>query len=207
MANPTVVQVSKQAPQFWDMLQAQQQLAFQGNQAALQAVSKAWAPVLQTGAVPYGFSAGLDALLKSNIIDTGAANTANAMNAQDLRLKQESGGANVLPTGTQEALKAQTAELGGQATAKNLAAEKIAGYDQGLKNLEGGTQAELGVASGENETGLAGATNEAGNLALSAGAEEKKENMASGPLAIAGSIIGDISSLAGAATGLAGIGK
>lgn len=202
MPNKDVMATADSATQFFDTLQAQQQQAFGGNQAALSIVSNAWAPVAQSGAIPYGYSPGLDALLKSNIIDTGAAATANAQNAADLRLKQESGGASVLPSATQEALKDNIAATGQQATAKNLAAEKEAGYQQGVTNLKDLTSSELGIASGEDETGLGSNANSAGGLALNAGKEVFNEAQATGPLAMAGSIIGDIGGAVGDITGI-----
>jgi hypothetical protein len=168
MANPTVSSVATDSNQFYDTLMGEQNQAFAGNQAALQAVSSAWAPVLQTGAVPYGYSAGLNSLLDSNAINQGAAATANAQDAAALQEKQAAGGANVLPTGAQAQINADIAATGAQKTAQTLTGIKEAGYQQGATNLEGATQAELGVASEENETGLATNAIGAGNLALTA---------------------------------------
>jgi hypothetical protein len=205
MANPTVSSVATDSNQFYDTLMGEQQQAFAGNQAALQAVSSAWQPVLATGAVPYGYSAGLDSLLTSNAIQQGAAATANAENAAALQEKQAAGGANVLPTRAQDQINAQIAATGAQKTAQTLTGIKEAGYQQGVSNLEGGTQAELGIASGENETGLATGATGSGNLALSAGAEQFKENQETGPLSIAGSILGDIGTAAGDITGIGNV--
>jgi hypothetical protein len=192
MANPTVIGVAQQGSQFFDTLQAQQQQAFGGNQAALQALSSAWAPVLQTGAVPYGYSAGLDSLLSSNAIQQGAAATANAQNAAALQEKQASGGANVLPTGAQDQINASIAATGAQKTAQTLTGIKESGYQQGTANLEGATQAELGIAGGENETGLAEGATGAGALALNAGQAQWQENQVTSPLNLTSSFLGDI---------------
>jgi hypothetical protein len=188
MASPGVIQASQSGLNFMNTLQAQQGTAFAGNQAALTSLSNAWAPVLSTGAVPYGYSAGLDSLLQSQIRNNGAQATANAENASALQQKQQSGGANVLPQGTQEAINAEIEAKGQQTTATNLAQEKEAGYQQGITNLEGGTQAELGIASGENETGLTSGAIGAGGLGL-AGAEARwQQNQTSSPAAILGDI-------------------
>lgn len=194
------MKIADQAPQFFDTLQAQQQQAFQGNQAALDAISAAWKPVLQTGVIPYGFSPAMDQLLQSNVIDTGITGEVNASNAAALRQQQLSGGANVLPTGASAQIDADIKALGQQKIAEGLQREKMAGYEQGFKNLMGGTQAELGIAGAENETGLASAANSAGNLALSAGAERFKENQANsmfskvmGTLGAVGNFAKDIS--------------
>ena len=139
--------VGQSALNFMNQLQGEQTAAFTGNQAALTSLSNAWAPVLQTGQVPYGYSTGLDSLLKSNIINQGATATANAENAAQLQERQMSGGApGAAPQGAQEAINAEIEAKGQQAAASNLAQEKIAGYEQGLKNLTGATQAELGIA-------------------------------------------------------------
>lgn len=192
--------VGQAALSFMDQLQGEQTAAFGQNQAALQAISSAWAPVLQTGAIPYGFSPGLDAMLKSNIINQGAQATTNAENASLLRQRQESGGApSAASQGAQEAINAEIEAKGQQQTASNLAQEQIAGYEQGVKNLEGATQAESAIASGANETGLAGATTGAGSLGLNAAMAQWKQNQTSSPSAILGDIgqaTGDVSGIA-----------
>ena len=137
-------------------------------------------------------------MLQSNIRNTGAQATANAENASALQQKQAGGGANVLPTGSQAAVNAEIEAKGQQATATNLAGEKQAGYEQGIKNLEGGTQAELGIASGENETGLASAATGAGGLGLAGAEAQWQENQTSSPAAILGDIgagVGDVGGL------------
>jgi hypothetical protein len=188
MANSSVIQASQSGLNFMNTLQAQQSTAFAGNQAALSSLSSAWAPVLATGAVPYGYSAGLDSLLQTNIRNNGAQATANAENASALQEKQASGGANVLPTGSQEAVNAEIEAKGQQTTATNLAQEKEAGYQQGITNLNAATGAELGIASGENETGLASAATGAGSLGLSGAEAQWQENQGSSPAAILGDI-------------------
>jgi len=208
MANPTVIDVAQQAPQFFDTLQAQQQQAFQGNQAALNAVSQAWAPVLQTGAVPYGFSAGLDNLLQSNVISTGTTAEVNAANAAALQQRQLAGGApGAAPAGAQAQINADIAATGQQQIAKGLQAEKIAGYQQGVTNLEAGTRAELGIAGAEEAPQLGQAATGAGGLALSAGEAQFNENQISSPMNIAKGVIGDVTSAAGAITGIGDVGS
>lgn len=167
----------------------------------MQTISNAWAPVLQSGAVPFGYSAGLDQLLQSNAIQQGSAATANATNAAALQEKQASGGANVLPTGASAQIGADIAATGAQKTAQNLTGIQEAGYQQGLSNLEGGTQAELGVAGGENETGLAEAATGSGALALNAGQAQFQENQLTSPLNLTSSILSDIDKGVAAYTG------
>lgn len=188
MANPGVVQAGQSGLNFMNTLQAQQNQAFAGNQAALTSLSGAWEPVLSSGAIPYGYSPQLDNLLQTNIRNNGAQATTNAENASALQQKQQGGGANVLPSGSQAAVNAEIEAKGQQATATNLAGEKQAGFEQGLKNLEGATGAELGIASGENETGLASAATGAGGLGLAGSEAQWQENQTSSPAAILGDI-------------------
>lgn len=205
MANPVVSATAGSGLDFYGTLQGQQQQAFQGQQAALSAVNSMWAPIMSTGAIPYGYSAALDSLLRSNDINEAAAGTTNAMNAENLRLQQESGGANVLPSGATAQIQADIGATGAQSEAQTLANEKIAGYQQGLQNVEGATSAELGVASGENAAGTANAATNAGNLALNAGNTQWQENQATSPLNVAKSVLGDIGTAAGDITGIGNV--
>lgn len=202
MANPGVIATEQSALNFMNELQGQQTQAFSENQTALTALSNAWKPVLESGAVPYGYSQGLDSLLKSNIINQGATATSNAENASLLRQRQESGGAGMAPQGSQEAINALIEAKGQQSTAQNLANEKIAGYQQGETNLEGATKAELGIAGNANEVGLAGATTTAGDLGLKSAQEQWKENQGGN----IGNILGKIGDTAvGVAKGVTGV--
>jgi hypothetical protein len=200
MPNPNVKQVSNSALNFMNTLQGEQQTAFAGNQAALQSLQSAWAPILAGGAIPAGYSPGLDSMLQSQIRSNGAQGTSNAENASELQQRQAGCGNNALPTGSQEAVNAQIEATGQQDTAKNLQAEKTADYQQGVTNLTSASQAELGIAQGEDETGLASGSNSAGGLASSAGQAEWQENQTSSPAAI----LGDIGSAAGDATSIFG---
>lgn len=206
MANAIVKDVADQSNEFFDQLQSQQQTMFGENQTALDTLSKAWAPVLATGTVPYGYSAGLDSMLQANVLQTTSQATSNAENAEALQQKQQSGGANVAPTGANAAVNAEILAKGQQAQGTGLQQEKIAGYEQGLKNLEGGTQAENDIIEGTNPEKAAEAATGAGSLAETAGAEEFKENQETGPLAIASSITGDFANVAKGVGSLAGAG-
>jgi hypothetical protein len=204
VANPIVASTASSAAAFFDSLQAEQSQAFSGNQAALNALQSAWSPILAGGSIPAGYSPGLDAMLQSQIRSQGAQATANATDAAALQQKQASGGANVLPTGANAAVNAEIQATGQQKTAAGLQAEKTADYQQGVANLEGATSAELGIASGENETGLASAATGAGGLGLNAAEAQWQENQTSSPAAILGDIgqgVSDAAGLAGMASG------
>jgi hypothetical protein len=204
MANPVVKSVADEGLNFYNTLVGQQQQEFGENQTALTALSKAWAPVLTSGAVPYGYSPALDSLLQANVIQTGTQAESNATNAAAMQEKQESGGANVLPTGANAQINADILATGQQKIASGLQQEKIAGYQQGLSNLEGGTKAELGIADATNPAEAAKATEGAGSMAEEAGAEEFKENQETGPMAQFSNITGGLANLGKSAEGFAG---
>ena len=204
MANQSVIDIANAAPNFYNTLVGQQQQAFGENQAALQALSKAWAPVLTSGSVPYGYSPALDSLLQANAIQTGTQAETNTMNAAALKEQQESGGANVMPSGANDAINAQITATGQQKIASGLQQEKIAGYEQGLSNLEGGTKAELGIADATDPSKAASAAEGAGQLAVGAGAERFKENQETGGLAQFEGISSGLANLGKAASGFAG---
>lgn len=210
MSNPVVKAVANEGLDFFNTLQGQQQTMFGENQTALQALSKAWGPVLSSGAVPYGYSPGLDAMLQANVMDTSATATTNAENAEALQQKQASGGANVAPTGSNEAINAEILARGQQSEATGLQQEKIAGYQQGLANLEGATSAEEGIMKDTDSTAAANAVVNAGNMAEKAGVDEWTENQATGsPMAIMkdiGAGVGLATQIAGAGAGFAGMG-
>ena len=204
--NPAVVDIANSSPEFFHSLVSQQQEMFGENQTAMNAITKAWAPVLSSGAVPYGYSAGLDSMLQANVLQTSATATANAENAAALQEKQASGGANVGPTGSNEAINAEILARGQQAAATGLQQEKIAGYEQGVSNLEGATSAEEAVMKNTDPTAAANAATQAGNLALNAGKEEFSESQADSGFATLGKVTGAIGDVAGAAAKVAGLG-
>jgi hypothetical protein len=210
MSNPVVKAVANEGLDFFNTLQGQQQTMFGENQTALQALSKAWGPVLSSGAVPYGYSAGLDSMLQANVLQTTSQATSNAENAEALQQKQQSGGANVAPTGANAAVNAEILAKGQQAQGTGLQQEKIAGYEQGLKNLEGGTQAENDILNATDPSKAANAVVNAGNMAEKAGTDEFNENQETGsPMAIMKDIsagVGLATQIAGAGAGFAGMG-
>lgn len=178
-------------------------MAFGNQEAAYNAVNSMWAPVIKSGAIPYGYSPQLDQLLQANIMSTGSQAEANAMNEAALQAKQASGGADVLPSGAQEAINAQIAATGQQKIASGLQQEKISGYQQGVSNLEAATQATLGAAGLESPTGLASGAVGAGGLQLQAGEAQFAENQATSGWADLGHVAGAIGDIG---QGMSGIG-
>jgi len=200
MANPGVVEAAQSGLNFMNTLQAQQNQAFQGNQTALNAVQNAWGNILAGGAIPPGYSAGLDAMLKTNISNNAAQGDVNAKNAAMLQQRQASGGA-AAPAGANAAVNAEIDASSNASKNANLTAEQTANYQQGVTNLEAATQGELGVATGENEVGLAGASTGAGQLGLAGSQATWQENQTSSPAAI----LGDIGQAAGDVAGIMAI--
>jgi hypothetical protein len=204
MANAVVKSIANEGLDFFNELQSQQQTFWGENQQALTALSKAWAPVLSSGIVPYGYSPGLDSLLQSNVIQTAGQATTNAENAAALQQKQATGGADVAPTGANEAINAEILAKGQQSEASGLQQEKIAGYQQGLANLEGATNAEQGIIEATNPEKAAEAATGTGNLAETAGNAEFEENQQTGPLATFQGVSSGLANLGKAASGFAG---
>jgi hypothetical protein len=204
MGNQVVKNVADQGWQFYQNLINQQQQEFGESQSAITALQKAWGPVLTSGAVPYGYSPQLDSLLQANDIQTGTTAETNAENAAAMQEKQESGGADVGPTGSNEAINAQILATGQQKIAQSLQQEKIAGYSQGLSNLEGGTKAELGIADAADPTKGAEAAAGTGAMAEKAGADEFQENQETGGMATFEGVASGLGNLGKAASGFAG---
>ena len=205
MANPQVTSLSEASPAFFQQLNQDQQEAFAGSQQALDSISQAWQPILQGGAVPFGYTEQLDNLLQSQDINQGNAAITNSENAAALKEQQASGGANVAPTGAQAQINAAISDEGQSAINQALSGTQEAGYQQGLENLEGGTNAELGIASEENPAGLANAATNALNAGVNAGNTEWKENQAGSFMNVLGGITGDVSNVANAAAKFASL--
>jgi hypothetical protein len=165
-SNPQTTDLANEDSQFMQTLQNEQGTTFANQQSALNTINQANAPLVAGGAYQYGFSTAEDQALQSNIENQGATATQNSVAAEQLREQQQSGGAEVLPSGAQAALETQARETGAQQTAAQLGQEKIAGYKQGNENFENATKAEESVAELENPTGFAGAANNAGQNSL-----------------------------------------
>lgn len=175
---------------FTSTLMGEQNAAWGTNQAASQMLMAAWSPVLQSGQIPYGYSPALDTALRTGIVNQGTQATANAVNAQLLREQQESGGAQVLPTGANEQVEAVTEAVGQQKTAEALTQEREAGFNQGITNLEGATKGIAGAAELESPTGIASAASSAGGELNAAATEQYNQNQNSLLKQVLGGAIG-----------------
>lgn len=181
--------------QFQQLMEHEQNTAFQGQQEALNTINQAMTPLVKGGAYQYGFSTAEDQALQSQIENAGATATANTVAAQQLREQQATGGAGGLPTGAQEALETQARETGAQKTAAQLGQEKELGYQTGRENFLAGTQAEEQVASLENPAAFANAATNAGDLSLNAIKNVDTNNANSLTAKLLGGTIGGIGSM------------
>jgi len=154
--------------EFYKMMQQEQTTTFGESQSLLDAIKGSWDSILAAGPGQLGYTPEENTALRTGITDTGATATANAINSTDLRMKQQGGGANVLPTGAGEALTENATVLGNQSTAEQLNAETAADYAQGLTNFNNATTVLSGTAGLENPVGTANATTGAGSNATSA---------------------------------------
>lgn len=187
--------LAKEEKQFMETLQNEQDTQFTNEQEAQNEIQNAWSPIIKGGAYQYGFSTAEDQNLISQIESGGATATENAVSAQQLREQQMSGGADVLPSGTQSAIEATQRELGAQATATNLLKEKELGYQTGRERFSEATGAEKDVASLANPTGYAGAAVEAGNAAEGAQQQVDKMNANSFTSKLLGGLTGGLGNL------------
>jgi hypothetical protein len=177
------------------------------TQEAAQAQVNQAASAFMSGNIPFGYSPALDQLLQANVMQTGSQGISNAINALQLQLKQQSGGASTAPSGASAALEAQVEATGQQGIAQGLQAEKIAGYQQGAANLKAGMEGELGVAESANPNAAANASTGVSQAAASSAEQMFQEQQATGPLAVAGKIIGDVSEGIGDVVGIGDIGS
>lgn len=203
-ATPEDTSLAKSQKQFMETLQNEQNIQFANEQEAQNAIQSAWSPIIKGGAYQYGFSTAEDQNLISQIESGGATATENAVNAQQLREQQMSGGADVLPSGAQSAIEAQQRELGAQATATNLLQEKELGYQVGRENFAKATGAEEAVANLANPTGYAGAASEAAKNAQTS--QQHVDTMNANSLTsklLGGAIGGTVGYLTGGAAGAA----
>lgn len=138
------------------------------NQQYLAQLDAAWNPILAGGAYQYGFSVPEDQLLQSQIETAGAQQTTNTINAEQLREQQATGGASSGPTGGNEALEAMAAQTQAQSTAQSLAAEKLAGYQQGNTNFLNATNVKQGLVAATNPNQAAATAISGGEAAMSA---------------------------------------
>lgn len=153
---------------FYNTMMGEQQLTFGQNQALLDMLKNTWSPILNAGPGQQGFTPQENAALRTDITNTGAIANTNAINADLLRTQQQTGGANVLPSGASNVLADDATILSGQNTANALTSETAANYAQGLANFNNASTVLSGTAGLENPVGFGGAANQAGGNATSA---------------------------------------
>lgn len=153
---------------FLQQMTTEQETQYATQQPLLAQVQQTWAPILAAGPNQEGYSEAENNAQRAEIQNQGTAAQANATDAEALREKQQSGGANVLPSGASDQINADINILGGQKTAQGLEAETAANYAQGRQNFENATTAESGVAGLQNPIGYAGATTNAEGQATNA---------------------------------------
>jgi len=198
MGGPTGQQKANQKAQaaFYNQMTQEQSITFGEDQELLNSIKAIELPILMAGPNQYGFTTAEDEALKSEIINTGARQTAGAIDAAMQRAKQATGGTAVLPTGAGEELELNADVLGRQATSTNLLNEKLAGYAAGKQNYQTalaaltGAPGELASASSPFISGV----NAAGGNANQS-AEEVYQAESSIPMAILGGVMGGVSNI------------
>lgn len=153
---------------FYNTMTQEQATTFGEHQDLYNQIKAVSLPILQAGPNSYGFTPEEDALLRGEISSQADQATTNAVNAQQLREKQLSGGAAVLPSGAQEQLELQARELGGQAKAQQLTGERLTGYQVGQQKYGQALSALTGEQQLISPTSYATAATGAGESATGA---------------------------------------
>lgn len=181
---------SKAQDAFYKTMVGQQESQFANQTDLLNTIRGVWTPILQAGPSQEGFSPAMDQALKAQITDQTAAATANAINAQELREKQETGGAPVLPSGAQAQLEEQAKVLGQQAKAAGIQKETVENYATGRQNFLAAQNALSGTAELMNPVAYSGEAVAGGKSAFDAANAVSQANQAGSFGNIVGGIVG-----------------
>jgi hypothetical protein len=153
---------------FYNTMTQQQATAFAENQDLYKTVKSVTEPIVQAGPNQYGFTPAEDQLLRGQISSSASQAEANSINAEQLRERQQAGGASLLPTGATAQLATDVNVLGEQQKATNLTNERLAGYQAGNQNYLQALNALTGEQNIVNPTSYASAATGAGNAATGA---------------------------------------
>jgi hypothetical protein len=135
---------------------------FGNNQNILASITGALEPVVKAGPSQYGFSAGEDAALRTQALDTNAAASQQTSNAVRSAMAARGGGNVYLPTGSEAVIEGQLAQTAAQKQADAQLGITERGYETGRQNFFG-AEGALAGAPGELEAPITSA----GNSALS----------------------------------------
>jgi len=170
MGGPSKAAKDNQAAQtaFMKATTDQQNTAFGEQQQILREIQAVSLPLLMAGPNQYGFTPEQDALLKGQILDNEGQAIAHSLNAEELRERQSTGGADLMSSGGKAQVQAMTNVLAEQDKAKQLTSEKLEGYKAGAAKYQMGLAALTGNAGMLNPTAYTTAATGAENAATGA---------------------------------------
>lgn len=175
---------------FYEALKAQQSAAFGQQQALFSAIRNVYDPIIAAGPNQYGFAGAEDRALRTQATEGTAAGYRAAEKATSEALAARGGGNTFLPSGAEADIHARVAgAAAGQESEQQLGITK-AGYDVGRQAFDKATGVEMGVATGYNPLGYAGAATGAGSSAFNMATEIQKANAAASPWGTIGGIVG-----------------
>lgn len=174
---------------FYKQMTQEQSAVFAQQQDILKEMNSVLEPIVKAGPNQLGFTPEENSILRSEITGGAAKAEENAVNALQLRNKQLSGGADVLPTGTQAALEGNIRLLGEQGKAEALNKETLANYEAGSDRYNRALAALTGNASLLAPTSYSSAATNAGSSATGAInlADSERSNLLS---SILGGVVG-----------------
>lgn len=169
-------QVSNEQAAYYQTIQQQQAQAYSGQQAILDSLKQAWAPVLAAGPSQQGFSADQRNALNTQAIEGTGAEYQKASQAVRELQAARGGGNQVLPSGVDEQQQAQIAS----AAAGDQASKRLnivnADYAAGRANFSDATSALAGAAGMYAPTSYASAANQAGQNAFGSATQVQQMN-------------------------------
>lgn len=186
---------AKQA-EFYDTLTKDYKAAFDHQTAILQAMDKAWMPILDAGINQYGFSTAEDKTLRSQAIEGTAQSFKNAQVALNNRNVSPAGpgGEEIIPSGATAQLNEELAAGTASTESNQLLDITKAGYQTGRQNYIAASEALGGVAKSYDPTAYISGANQAGSGAFSSADIINKEQQASSAWSVVGGVLGGAAS-------------
>jgi hypothetical protein len=197
--------LAKSQTDFYNTLKTQQSAAFGQQQALYSAIRNVYDPIVAAGPNQYGFAGAEDKALRTQATEGTAVDYRAAEKATSEAMAARGGGNTFLPSGAEADIHARVAgAAAGQESSEQLGITKE-GYNIGRQNFLNATGTEMGIATGYNPLGYAGAATNAGSSAFNMATEIQKANAAASPWGTIGGIIGGIAGgLAGNPAAIAG---
>ena len=203
MCGPSQEQKNLEAEQasFTATLQQDYAQTFAANQEILSTLNSVLQPIVQAGPNQQGFSAQENSALNSQAINStaqGYQQTADALGRQE---NAAGGGTSFLPSGVNAQINAGVASAAQNTLSNEELGITEANYATGRQNWQNALAGEESVAAGEAPLGYATATTNSNKSAFGEATQINQESNQ-----VFSDILGGITSIGAAATGLIGLG-